>query len=78
MLRIVLELFIVKEKLLARGEHEFRSAVTALQNPVDKFHGRLPQRRERWIIGHDLESAPVPFSLSLDFLQQTRPGPLQN
>jgi hypothetical protein len=36
----------VEEKLLARGEHKFGAAVTALQNPIDKFHGRLPQRKE--------------------------------
>jgi hypothetical protein len=36
----------VKEKLLARGEHKFGAAVSTLQNPIDKFHGRLPQRRK--------------------------------
>ncbi len=45
-LGVVLELFVVKEKLLARGEHKFSSAVTTFQNPIDKFHGRLPQRRK--------------------------------
>lgn len=43
---IVLELLIVEEKLLARGEYKFGAAVTTLQNPIDKFHGRLPQRKE--------------------------------
>jgi hypothetical protein len=43
MLRIIFELLVVKEKLLARGEHKFGAAVTAFQNSVDKFHGRLPQ-----------------------------------
>ncbi len=46
-LGIVLKLLIVEEKLLARGEHKFGAAVTTFQNPVDKFHGRLPQRREK-------------------------------
>jgi hypothetical protein len=46
MLGVVLELFVVKEKLLTSGEHEFGTAVVALQNPIDEFHGRLPQRRE--------------------------------
>jgi hypothetical protein len=60
-LRVVFELFIVEEQLLASGKHEFRTAVTALQDSVDKFHGRLPQRKEQRSLGHDLESAPVPF-----------------
>jgi hypothetical protein len=50
----------VKEKLLARGEHKFGAAVRTLQNPVDKFHGRLPQSRDEWP-GHEHESSPVPF-----------------
>jgi len=44
-LGIVLELLIVKEKLLARGEHKFSTTVTTFQNSVDKVHGRLPQRK---------------------------------
>jgi len=44
---VVLELLIVEEQLLARGEHKFSPAVSTLQNPIDKFHGRLPQRREK-------------------------------
>ncbi len=47
MLRVILELFIVKEELLARGEHKFRAAVTAFQNSVDEFHGRFPKDRKR-------------------------------
>jgi hypothetical protein len=43
-LGIVLELFIVKEKLLARRKHKLGAAVTALQNPVDEFHGRFPKQ----------------------------------
>jgi hypothetical protein len=45
-LGVVFELFVVKEKLLACGEHKFSAAVTALQNPIDEFHGRLPQRTQ--------------------------------
>jgi len=44
-LGVVLELLVVKEQLLARGEHKFRSAVMTLQNSVNEFHGRLPQSR---------------------------------
>jgi hypothetical protein len=47
MLGIVLELFVVEEKLLTGGENKFSAAVVALQDSVDKFHGRLPRRRER-------------------------------
>jgi hypothetical protein len=43
-LGIVLELFIVEEELLARGEHEVNAAVSALQDSVDKFHGRFPKQ----------------------------------
>lgn len=46
MLGVVLELFVVEEKLLTRGEYEFGAAVIALQNSIDKFHGRLPQSRD--------------------------------
>ena len=42
-LGIVLELLVVKEKLLACGEHKFSPAVTTFQNPVHKFHGRFPK-----------------------------------
>lgn len=47
MLGVVLELFVVKEELLARGEHKLRSAVITFQNPIDKFHGRLPEAGNR-------------------------------
>src|SRR5437016_9536286 len=36
--RLVLELFIVEKKLLARREDEVRAAVHALQNPILEFH----------------------------------------
>jgi hypothetical protein len=45
MLGIVLELFIVKKQLLTGGEHELCAAIVALQDSVDKFHGRLPQKQ---------------------------------
>jgi hypothetical protein len=55
-------LFVVEEKLLTRGEHKLDAAVTALQDSVDKFHGRLPQDQGlRFEIGHELESLPVPY-----------------
>lgn len=41
--RVVLELLVVEEKLLARGEYKLRATVAALQNPVDEFHGRFPK-----------------------------------
>jgi hypothetical protein len=43
MFGIVPELFVVEEKLFARGEHKLSAAVDALQDPVRKFHGRLPK-----------------------------------
>ena len=46
MLGIVLEFFVVEEQLFACGKDELGAAIEALQNSVDKFHGRLPQRRE--------------------------------
>ena len=61
-LRIVLELFVVKEKLLAGGEDELNAAIATLQSPVSKFHGRLPQHREnRPKSAKVTNSMPVPF-----------------
>jgi hypothetical protein len=37
-LGFVLELFVVKEELFARGEKKFRAAIDALQQPVLEFH----------------------------------------
>jgi hypothetical protein len=45
-LGVILELFVVEKKLLTGSEHELGAAIVALQNSVDKFHGRLPQSRE--------------------------------
>jgi hypothetical protein len=45
-LGLILELFIVEEKLLAGGKYKIGSTVAARQNSVGKFHGRLPQSRE--------------------------------
>jgi hypothetical protein len=42
----VLELFVVEEKLLAGSKDKLGSAVAARQNSVDKFHGRLPRRKD--------------------------------
>jgi hypothetical protein len=42
-LGVVLKLFIVKEKLLTRGENELIAAVYALEDSILKFHGRLPR-----------------------------------
>jgi hypothetical protein len=36
----------VEEQLFACGKDELGAAIEALQNSVDKFHGRLPQSRE--------------------------------
>jgi hypothetical protein len=46
-LGIVLELFVVEEELLARGEHKLGAAVTTLQNPVDEFHWPASPKKER-------------------------------
>ena len=45
-LGVVLELFLVEEKLLAGGEYKLSAAIAALQDSVLKFHGQLPLRRE--------------------------------
>jgi hypothetical protein len=74
---IVLEFFIVKEELLTSGKDKLRTAVNALQNPVDKLHGRLPQRWEYAEIGLDLERRAGPVSLSLSLNPQQGPGPQQ-
>jgi hypothetical protein len=41
-LRVVLELFVVEEDLLAGRKNELGAAVDALQNSIGEFHGRLP------------------------------------
>ena len=44
MLGVVLELFIVEEKLLACRENKLGAAVNALQDSIGEFHGRLPSQ----------------------------------
>ena len=56
-LGVVLELFIVKEDLLARGKDKFGAAVCALQNSIGEFHGRLPRTGKNIVIGHGSEEA---------------------
>jgi len=60
-LGVVLELFVVEKKLLTRGEHKLHAAIVALQDSVDKFHGRFPKAGTTMEIGHELESLPVPL-----------------
>jgi hypothetical protein len=77
MFGIVFELFIVEKQLLTRGEHKLCSAVTTLQQPVSKFHGRLPQKKECRLLGNQLERAPVPFPRLLKLpVRNKGPGPL--
>jgi hypothetical protein len=64
MLRVVFELLIVEEKLLAGGKYELGAAIAALQNSVDILHGRLPKRREITEIGYERELLAGPVSLS--------------
>jgi hypothetical protein len=42
-LGVVFKLFIVKEKLLSRGEDELITAIDTLEHSILKFHGRLPR-----------------------------------
>jgi hypothetical protein len=46
MLWVILELLIVEEQLLASRKNKLGATIVALQNSVDKFHGRLPWGRE--------------------------------
>jgi hypothetical protein len=46
MLWVILELLIVEEQLLASRKNKLGVTIVALQNSVDKFHGRLPWDRE--------------------------------
>jgi hypothetical protein len=46
MLGIVLELFVVEEKLLTGGEDKLSAAVVAFEDSILEFHGRLPRRKE--------------------------------
>jgi len=45
MFGVVLELFVVEKQLLTCGEHKLCAAVAALQNSVNEFHGRFPQKQ---------------------------------
>lgn len=45
-LRIVRELLFMEKRLLAGTEHEFCSALNALQNPIGIFHNRTPSRKK--------------------------------
>jgi len=42
-LGLVLELFVVEEKLFAGGEEKLRAAIDALEQPVLEFHVRSPR-----------------------------------
>ena len=41
-LGVVRKLFLMEEQLFACGKHKLGTAVTALQFPICKFHGRFP------------------------------------
>jgi hypothetical protein len=43
MFGVILELFVVEEKLLAGRENKLGTAIAAFQNSVRKLHGRLPK-----------------------------------
>jgi len=45
-LRIVFELLVVKEKLLASSKNEFLAAIDTLQYTICELHGRHPQNRD--------------------------------
>ena len=73
-LRVVLEILVVEEELLARGEDKIGAAINALKYLIREFHGRLPQT------GNLLKSAMTsgcagPVSLSLYVVGQRGPGP---
>jgi hypothetical protein len=75
MLGIVLELFVVEEKLLAGRKYKVGTAIVALQNSIDEFH--WPASLEQ---GNSLKSAmevsPAgPVSLYSFYLQNKGPGP---
>jgi hypothetical protein len=72
---IVLELLIVEEELLARGEHKFGAAVSTLQNPVDEFHGRLPQRRKGRSSAINMRARRSRFPVFDSPLKTKGPGP---
>jgi hypothetical protein len=58
---VVLELFVVEEKLLTGGENKLGATVEALQNSVGILHGRLPKE------GKTLKSAISPNNLPVPF-----------
>jgi hypothetical protein len=64
-LRVVLELFVVEENLLARGKDKFCAAVDALKHSICEFHGRLPSQGlpPKTVMDEDAP-IPVPCLLS--------------
>jgi hypothetical protein len=45
-LRVVLELFVVEENLLASSKNKLGAAVNARQYSIGEFHDRLPRNRD--------------------------------
>ena len=73
-LGVILEILVVEKELLTSGKDEFRTAINALEDLIDKFHGRLPRRGNLLKSAIDLGCAG-PVSLSSYFVQQQGPGP---
>ena len=64
MLGIVLELLVVEEELLARGEDEIRPAVHALQHLVLEFHKAPFNPAPLAFPNHNTFTSPWPMSRS--------------
>lgn len=75
---VVLEIFIVEEKLLPRRKDEVGAAINALQNLIREFHGRLPRRWESAEIGHDLGCAGPVFPVFVRCPTTRGPGRIRS
>ena len=77
MFRVVLELLIVKEDLLARRKDKFGATIAALQYSIGEFHDRFPQTGTNTEIGHDLGARRRSRFPVLVRDAQQGPGPLE-
>jgi hypothetical protein len=75
MLGVILELFIVEEKLFAGCEHKISATVVALQYSVSEFHWPASlEQGKKMKSAKNVTKLPFPFSLSSFSLHNKGPG----
>jgi hypothetical protein len=69
-LRVILELFVVKEDLFASGKDKLRATIDARHHSIRKIHGHVPEAGGHAGAGLTTEKLAVPVSLSSNKYQQ--------